>query len=107
MRLGTQRFRRFLVENAPWKMIKDMKEIVDTLHNTSVEIFESKKHVLQEGNEGVADQIGRGKDIISILSIHTFPSSIQGLTKISPVKANMEAADEDKLSDAELLGQIK
>jgi len=71
MRLGTQRFRRFLVDKAPWKMVKDMKAIIDILHNTSVEIFESKKHALQEGNEGLADQIGRGKDIISILSACT------------------------------------
>lgn len=89
MRLGTPRFRKFLVDNAPSKMVKDLKAIVETLHNTSVEIFESKKHALQAGNEALADQIGRGKDIISIL-----------------MKANMKAADEDKLLDAELLGQI-
>jgi len=89
VRLGTPQFRRFLVENSPLKSIKDMKAIIDILHNTSVEIYEAKKHAIQQGNEELATQIGQGKDIISIL-----------------MRENMKASEEEKLSDAELLGQI-
>ena len=51
----------------PWKNLHDIRDIVDILHNTSVEIFEAKKKALEEGDEAVTQQIGRGKDIISIL----------------------------------------
>lgn len=67
-RIGTPSFRRFLVDHAPFKFVKDVRDIVDTLYNTSIEIFESKKKALAEGDEAFAAQIGRGKDIISILS---------------------------------------
>ena len=67
-RLGTPQFRRFLVENSPLKSVKDLKAVIDVFHNTSVEIYEAKKHAFQLGNEDLAAQIGKGKDIISILS---------------------------------------
>ena len=50
------------------KSVKDLKAVIDVFHNTSVEIYEAKKHAFQEGNEELAAQIGKGKDIISILS---------------------------------------
>ena len=76
VRLGTPQLRRFLVEISPWKSLKDMKKIIDIYHNTSVEIYEAKKHTFQQGNEELATQIGQGKDIISILSTPiSFPSS--------------------------------
>ena len=43
-------------------------DIVDVIYHTSVEIFESKKKALADGDEALATQIGRGKDIMSILS---------------------------------------
>ena len=83
-----------------------MKALIDIFHNTSVEIYEAKKHAFQQGNE-LAAQIGQGKDIITILSTQiSFPSS-QVLTKILSVRENMKASEEEKLSDAELLAQIK
>ncbi|KAF8968134.1 cytochrome P450 [Flammula alnicola] len=88
-RLGSRRFRRFLVDSVPSEILHKMRDIVDVLHNTSVEIFESKKKALEAGDEALSAQIGRGKDIISIL-----------------MKANMKASDEEKLSEEELLGQI-
>ncbi|PPQ63163.1 hypothetical protein CVT24_005803 [Panaeolus cyanescens] len=88
-KIGTRRFRRFIVDIFPSKVVRRTRDIIDVLHNTSVEIFESKKKALREGDEALAAQIGKGKDIISIL-----------------MKANMEAAEEDQLSEEELLGQI-
>jgi len=73
----------------PLERVKQIRYIVDVFHETSVEIFETKKKALQEGDEALAAQIGRGKDIISIL-----------------MRANMVASEEDKLSDAELVGQV-
>ena len=80
-RLGTPNFRRFLVENSPLKLVKDMKALIDVLHNTSVEIYEAKKHAFQQGNEELAAQIVQGKDIISILSTAIYFPSSQVKTK--------------------------
>jgi hypothetical protein len=107
LRLGTPHFRRFLVENSPLKSIKDVKALADIFHNTSVEIYEAKKHAFQQGNEELAAQIEEGKDVISILSTPIYFPSSQVLTKFSLVRANMMASEEEKLSDKELLAQIK
>lgn len=51
----------------PNKTLHKLRDIIDTMHGTSVEILESKKKALQEGDEAVALQVGQGKDILSIL----------------------------------------
>jgi hypothetical protein len=53
----------------PFKNMHKLRDIVDVMHNTSIEILESKKRALKEGDDAVAKQIGGGKDIISILSM--------------------------------------
>jgi hypothetical protein len=105
LKIGTTRFRRAmkkLITSGP------IKNIVDVFHTTSVEILESKKKALREGDQALADQIGRGKDIISILCTISFIFHLwyplRRLMKL--VRANMEASEEDKLSDNELLGQV-
>jgi hypothetical protein len=70
VKLGPPRFRRFLVDRLPFKNARRLRDIIDIIHNTSVEILEAKRHALQEGDEVVAQQIGPGKDIMSILSEH-------------------------------------
>jgi len=88
-KIGTAQFRRAIVDLVPLEDVKRIRDIVDVLHSTSVEIFETKKKALREGDRALAAQIGRGKDIMSIL-----------------LRENMKASDEDKLSDDELLGQV-
>lgn len=68
VKLGPPKFRRFLVDLLPFKNARRLRDIVDTIHNTSVEILETKRRALNEGDEGLAKQAGQGKDIISILS---------------------------------------
>ncbi|KIK05286.1 hypothetical protein K443DRAFT_641813 [Laccaria amethystina LaAM-08-1] len=88
-KIGTPQFRRFIIDMLPWKAMHDARDIVDTMHKTSVEIFESKKKALLDGDDVVARQIGQGKDIMSML-----------------MRANMDASDEDKLDEDELIAQI-
>ena len=52
----------------PWKPVQDLRVIVNVIHDTSIEIFKSKKKALAEGNEAVRQQMAQGKDIMSILS---------------------------------------
>jgi hypothetical protein len=76
------------------------------MHNTSVDIIESRKLALEQGKEAMSMQVGRGKDIISILcwipSIFLFVSS----TDIAIVTANGKADARDKLSDEEVIAQV-
>ncbi|PPR01103.1 hypothetical protein CVT24_000411 [Panaeolus cyanescens] len=88
-KLGPASFRRKLVGFAPMQALREMGDIVDTLHRASLEIYRTKKHALLEGNEQVAEHISKGKDVLSIL-----------------MKLNMEAAEEDKLEEEEIYSQI-
>lgn len=88
-KIGSPQFRRFIIDVLPWKAIHDARDIVDTMHKTSLEIFESKKKALLDGDDVVARQIGQGKDIMSML-----------------MRANMDASEEDKLDEDELIAQI-
>ncbi|KAF8896614.1 cytochrome P450 [Infundibulicybe gibba] len=87
--IGPPWFRRFVVNALPWRSLHQMRDIVDTMHNTSKQIFEGKKAALREGDEAVSHQVGQGNDIMSIL-----------------MRANMEAADEDRLPESEVLAQM-
>ncbi|KIM86621.1 hypothetical protein PILCRDRAFT_815850 [Piloderma croceum F 1598] len=89
VKLGTPRFRRFLMGLVPHKAVRRTQEIVDVMDRTSIQIFEHKRLALQQGDEAVLKQVGRGKDIMSIL-----------------LKANIEATEEDRLQDLELVSQM-
>jgi len=64
IKIGTPAFRRFIVDLLPasWTASCELKNIIDTMHHTSIEIYESKKRALASDNES------GGKDIMSILS---------------------------------------
>ncbi|KAF8659052.1 hypothetical protein AX16_001924 [Volvariella volvacea WC 439] len=87
--IGTSRFQRFVVDILPWKNLHELRDIVGVMHNTSADIVQQKKKALAEGDDSLTQQVGQGKDIISIL-----------------LRANSEAEDEDKLTDEEVLGQL-
>lgn len=106
-KIGSPKFRRFVIDILPWKELRELRDVVDVLHNTAVEIIESKKKALAEGNDAIMRQVGQGKDIISIL--RASPSDLLndgGIDEISSVKANMEASEAESLSEEELVGQV-
>ncbi|KJA27949.1 hypothetical protein HYPSUDRAFT_34187 [Hypholoma sublateritium FD-334 SS-4] len=88
-KIGSAKFRRFVVDLVPWKDVHDVRDIVDVLTKTSTDIFELKKKAFAEGDEALAKQVGRGKDILSIL-----------------LKANLSASKEDSMTEEEILGQM-
>ena len=67
-RIGTPRLRRFVVDLLPWDDLHHMRDMVDYMHTIASGIYESKKRAFKKGDEAVTQQIGRGKDLISILS---------------------------------------
>jgi hypothetical protein len=108
-KLGPPRFRRFLVDLLPSKRIRRLRDISDVMHETSINILESKNRALHEGDEAVVKQVGSGRDIISILSMWNSVYSLTCCTILLrlPVKANMKASEEDRLHESEVLAQVR
>ena len=107
VKLGPPKFRKFLVELLPFKNVRRLRDSIDTIHNTSVEILEAKKRALKEGDDVVTQQTGRGKDILSILSsCNPIPCDRSAHQVFDSVKANMEASEEDKLPESEVVAQV-
>jgi len=87
--MSSPRFRQLMMNLLPWKTLHQVRDSVNMLHDLSCEVLEAKTSALRSGDDAVLEQIGQGKDIMSIL-----------------LKANMEASEEDRLSESELLGQV-
>ncbi|KAG6887811.1 hypothetical protein C0995_012548 [Termitomyces sp. Mi166 len=83
VKIGSPRFRRWVVDHFPYRNLHEIRDIVDTWDRTTIKIFEGKKQALEEGDEVLAKQIGQAKDLLSIL-----------------MKANMEASEKDRFSFA-------
>ena len=100
------RLGRFLAACIPHKNAQKLRSIVTEMHEQTSNIYNQKKLAIAKGDSAVVEQIGEGKDIMSILSpsLEYFPSI--GCANGSIVKANMEANDEDKLPDEEVLAQM-
>ena len=62
-KIGTPKLQRFVVRLLPWKIIREVVGLVDSIHSTSVDIIKSRKMALEEGKEVMERQVGRGKDI--------------------------------------------
>ncbi|KAJ6544798.1 cytochrome P450 [Mycena vulgaris] len=88
-KIGSARFRRFIVNIFPWQDLHHARDLIDTLYETAVHIYQAKKKALEEGDEAVSAQIAQGKDIISVL-----------------MKDNIDAASADRLSEDEIIGQL-
>ncbi|KAG5635672.1 hypothetical protein H0H81_010449 [Sphagnurus paluster] len=67
IKIGTPRLRRLAVNLIPSKRIQKLRDIVETIDRTSVEIVEIKKQVLQKGGGAFEFLDEQGKDIMSIL----------------------------------------
>jgi hypothetical protein len=66
-KIGTRKLQSFVVRRLPWNSVRRVVDLVDCMHNTSVEIIKDRKIALREGKEAMDRQVGRGKDIMSIL----------------------------------------
>ncbi|KAF9565205.1 cytochrome P450 [Agrocybe pediades] len=91
LKIGPPKFRRFIVDLIPssWTASHDLKNIIDVMHSTSIELYETKKKAFATGDYSEMERAGAGKDIISIL-----------------MKANMEVGKDDALTEEEVIGQM-
>ncbi|KAK7466301.1 hypothetical protein VKT23_005028 [Stygiomarasmius scandens] len=89
--IGTPRFRRSVIDflSVFWRDVRDLRDKSDFMWKVSEEIYNEKKRALEEGDEAVGSQVGKGKDILSVL-----------------MRANMEASDDEKLEENEVIAQM-
>ncbi len=66
--IGTPALRRLAINILPWKNLHHMRDISDYMYDLATKIYGEKRRALEEGDEVVSQQIGRGKDLISVLS---------------------------------------
>ena len=59
--------RRVLLKLVPNRHLHVMKNLSDTMQSSSEGIYKAKKEAFLRGDEAVRQQIGRGKDVMSIL----------------------------------------
>ena len=67
--LGPAWLRRKIVDMIPAERVQRMKNITDTMFNKSVQIINEKKAAIEHGDEAVLQQVGEGKDVMSILRV--------------------------------------
>ena len=104
--IGSPRFQRAVVNVLPWKKLHAIRDMVDVMHKTSIDIFENAKRGLNKG-EDARERIAKGKDIMSALSKPLRPGFVRSNADHDGlVKANMLASEGDKLPDDELIAQV-
>ncbi|THU76568.1 cytochrome P450 [Dendrothele bispora CBS 962.96] len=89
VKIGTPKLRRWVMDRIPWPNVHRVRDMSDYMWGVSKEIYAAKRDALAAGDEAVERQVGRGKDIMSIL-----------------MKMNLKEESEDKLDEDEVLGQM-
>ncbi|KAJ3572757.1 hypothetical protein NP233_g2868 [Leucocoprinus birnbaumii] len=83
-RLELPCFKRWVLDCLPSQWVRDVKDVADTMENTALDICKLKQKEIDAGENDESK-----KDIISIL-----------------MRANASAAEEDRLTDREVVGQV-
>ncbi|EPQ55977.1 cytochrome P450 [Gloeophyllum trabeum ATCC 11539] len=88
MKIGTPKFRRFIVERTPHWLVQRIRHMIDTMQQTSEDVFYSSSSALRKGNAAFQEE-AEGKDILSIL-----------------LRANNKASSKERLADEEVIAQL-
>ncbi|KAF5343165.1 hypothetical protein D9758_017051 [Tetrapyrgos nigripes] len=86
---GPPALRRWILDSLPWNGGHQIRDMSDYAWALSKQILEGKMRALEEGDEAVQRQVGKGKDVMSIL-----------------IKLNMTEEKGNKLDEDEVLGQM-
>ena len=58
----------------PWPKLNHLLDLAETLNAEARRVYETKKKLLELGDDATVKQVGEGKDIISILSTYNTAS---------------------------------
>lgn len=61
-------FLRRMIDYVPLPGLREARDLVDLLDGNSVKVLSDKKDAIARGDSAVVEQIGQGKDIMSLLS---------------------------------------
>ncbi|KAK7681356.1 hypothetical protein QCA50_015447 [Cerrena zonata] len=86
--IGTPSFRAAAIDWLPIPELRELKKVVMEMDKEAMKIYEMKKHNL-DGEETMIKQVGEGKYIMSHM-----------------LRANKVAPDEERLEEAEIIGQM-
>lgn len=65
---GPSWLKRAVVKTLPMKTIRNLRAMVEIMHDTSIEILKAKKTALENGgDDAIKELTAGGKDIISVL----------------------------------------
>ncbi|KAI0258946.1 cytochrome P450 [Gloeopeniophorella convolvens] len=73
----------------PWKRLNHVMDLAEQMYSHTTDIYETKKRLLQEGDDATVKQVDEGKDIAALL-----------------IQANSAASEEDRLSEEEIIAQM-
>ena len=90
----------------PLPKAKALAAVADVLESGSETIVREKKDALEKGAESMQQLVGNGKDVMSVLCEDAISPPKQMLM-LHAVKANSEAEDSEKLSDAAVQSQVR
>lgn len=66
-KIGSPNFRRFLWNLFPVKSMRLLAHQINTMFSMAVKLHHNKQAALRAGDEALRQQIGEGKDLISVL----------------------------------------
>ncbi|KAI0056911.1 cytochrome P450 [Artomyces pyxidatus] len=73
----------------PLPNVHYVMRLVEIMHQNTKRIFDAKKAMLAKGDSNVSNEVGEGKDIISVL-----------------MRANLNATEDNKMQDDEIMAQM-
>jgi hypothetical protein len=64
------KFLKFVGRMLPWPKLNHLLDLAETLNAEARRVYETKKKLLESGDDETVKQVGEGKDILSILSTY-------------------------------------
>jgi hypothetical protein len=64
------KFLKFVGRMLPWPKLNQIMDLAETLNAEARRVYETKKKLLESGDDDTVKQVGEGKDILSILSTY-------------------------------------
>ncbi|RPD53163.1 cytochrome P450 [Lentinus tigrinus ALCF2SS1-7] len=58
---------RWATEVLPWPALRHMRGISDSVYMASLEVLQRKRELLKHGRDSLSNEVGEGKDLVSIL----------------------------------------
>ena len=67
VKIGPPSFRRWILQFSPPGAVRELTDVVNQIESSTTGILRQKKKALDAGDAAVHSQVGKGKDILSVL----------------------------------------